>query len=61
MHLATLRTALERETNENVGVTCQDEEFNIIGPPPKFHGTRDNLRSSVRTTSWCIDPCKHYL
>jgi putative transposase len=28
MHLAILRVALERETNENVGATCQDEEVN---------------------------------
>jgi len=28
LHLATLRAALERETNENVGATCQDEEVN---------------------------------
>ncbi len=28
MHLATLRVALERETNENVAATCQDEQVN---------------------------------
>ncbi len=50
LHLPALRAALARPVDqlETVSASSQNETVNAgletIGPPPKFHGTRDNLR-----------------
>jgi len=53
LHLPALRAALQRHVAEKtVGAERHDETVNrslmIIGPPPKFHGTRDILSNPVR-------------
>jgi hypothetical protein len=55
LHLPKLRAALDVHFNKNVRADCHDETVNaagrLPGPPPKFHGTRDNLPASRDTGS----------
>ena len=49
LHLPTLRAALETEAAKHVVPVMHNDQVSAalysLGPPPKFHGTRDILRA----------------
>jgi hypothetical protein len=54
LHLPALRTALDAEVRKAVGPWCKmrtSTQPDTIGPPPKFHGLRDNLGGTLSESS----------